>query len=690
MRVASWALLGCVAVCCLGGEALAADAPATSTLKAFHDEAELQAFLDKVRKPGQEAWEARRKGGNTNSTGNLSGQTTAGSLVAVDNAATGFHRQVTADANGNYRISSLQPGTYTVTVGGQTKEVTVSLGGTASLSQVAVVGGAPPSAPEASAVPLLAPGTVTDAGAASDSITNVQTAGVDEGGIVKKSGDFLVILRRGRLFSVRVSANAMERVSSVNAYGPDVNGAGAWYDEMLISRDKIVVIGYSYERDATEVGLFNLSPKGQISYIATYQLFSNDYYSSRNYASRLIGNTLIFYTPIDVFSYDYKQTHFPGFKRWNKAAPKAEFRRIVPAQRIYDSGLADPRGNFTLHSVTRCQIGANGMDCRSSSVFGPSGSEFYVSTKAVYVWVVDWRSDEDTEASVIRMPLDESAPSALRVQGAPIDQLSFLEKDGYLNVLVGADAKGLRMWAAEGASGGLALLRVSLNQFGNSEATSTAKDYRAMPSGFDNSGFWDAHNRYVGNWLLYGGGDAGKPAYAVRIDRRDPATRLDLHHDVDRIEGMGADALIVGSAKDGLHMSGISLRQSAKVASELVMRGAEEAEERTHGFFYKPIGVEQGMFGLPVVKEHSASVQFLRNSQLKLSSIGELAATTRGRMDERADACVASCYDWYGDSQPIFIGERVYGLLGYELVEGTMRNGKVIERRRLDFGPKRR
>ncbi|MGH2670956.1 MAG: beta-propeller domain-containing protein, partial [bacterium] len=39
-------------------------------------------------------------------------------------------------------------------------------------------------------------------GMAEESVTNVQHAGVDEGGIVKVQGDYLVILRRGRLFTV--------------------------------------------------------------------------------------------------------------------------------------------------------------------------------------------------------------------------------------------------------------------------------------------------------------------------------------------------------------------------------------------------------------------------------------------------------------------------------------------------------
>jgi hypothetical protein len=66
---------------------------------------------------------------------------------------------------------------------------------------------------------------------------------------------------------------------------------------MLVSEDTIAVIGYSYQRGGTEVGLFNIDQAGNLSFRSTYHLRSNDYYSSRNYASRLIDGKLIFYTP---------------------------------------------------------------------------------------------------------------------------------------------------------------------------------------------------------------------------------------------------------------------------------------------------------------------------------------------------------------------------------------------------------
>jgi hypothetical protein len=69
---------------------------------------------------------------------------------------------------------------------------------------------------------------------------------------------------------------------------------------------------------------------------------------------------------------------------------------------------------------------------------------FYVSPSSVYVWATQWRyyarpGDYRPESSVFRIPLDGSAPSALKTTGSPIDQFSFLEEAGQLNVLLRAD-----------------------------------------------------------------------------------------------------------------------------------------------------------------------------------------------------------------------------------------------------------
>src|SRR5438094_418764 len=172
--------------------------------------------------------------------------------------------------------------------------------------------------------------------AKAESITNTQHAGVDEGGIIKLHGDHLVVLRRGRLFTVAIGDNSLKPISAVDAFGPDIEPSGTWYDEMLVSDDTVVVIGYSYARGGTEVGLFNIDRSGNLSYRFTYHLRSNDYYSSRNYASRLIGSKLIFYTPL----YFYPESpdpfaQFPAVRKWHKGATAQEFQPIVPATHVY-------------------------------------------------------------------------------------------------------------------------------------------------------------------------------------------------------------------------------------------------------------------------------------------------------------------------------------------------------------------
>ena len=204
-------------------------------------------------------------------------------------------------------------------------------------------------------------------GPQANSITNVQHAGVDEGGIVKLHGEHLVILRRGRLFTVNIRDRNLTPVSTVDAFGAGIDPGGAWYDEMLLSGNTIIVIGYSYARGGTEIGLFEISNTAHLKYKSTYHLRSNDYYSSRNYASRLIGSKLIFYSPLRLnpFTADPFPA-FPAMRKWQSGATPADFKRIAPATRIYrtDEPL-DPYQGVALHT----RVGATSraeFDCEST------------------------------------------------------------------------------------------------------------------------------------------------------------------------------------------------------------------------------------------------------------------------------------------------------------------------------------
>jgi hypothetical protein len=293
---------------------------------------------------------------------------------------------------------------------------------------------------------------------------------------------------------------------------------------------------------------------------------------------------------------------------------------------------------------------------------------------------------------VFRLPLDGTAPSALKTTGSPIDQLSFHEDEGgRLNVLLRAGARGDGMWNAERGTGELALLRVPLSSFGDGRDSAPRSAYRPLPALQGRA----QQNRFVADWLLVGApGGAGERALAVRYASRDDAKRLTLPHGVERIEAMGRDAVLVGNAGRDLHFSSLRLSgAAAEVADTHVQVDAAQGETRTHGFFYRPTG---RLIGLPVVgarrtgwtahRGESASVLFLRSRALGLRAVGELAATAG---PTQPDKCQASCVDWYGNARPIFLGERVIALLGYELVEGRLARGgeRIDELRRVDFAP---
>jgi hypothetical protein len=543
------------------------------------------------------------------------------------------------------------------------------------------------------------------ANASEDSVTNVQHAGVDEGGIVKVHGNHLVVLRRGRLFTVAIGDNALEPISSIDAFGPDIDPNGTWYDEMLVSQDNIAVIGYSYQRGGTEIGLFKINSGGKLSYRSTYHLRSNDYYSSRNYASRLIGTKLIFYTPLYFYPGADPVASFPAVRKWHKGAKESEFRRIVPANHVYRAEYP-LQGNYglALHTVTVCDLGHDDFDCQATSVVGPWGRVFYVSPEAVYVWVNDWVRQGDkmhTESMVYRMPLSAdagSAPSALRVSGSPVDQFSFLEsEDGHLNVLVRSDAVGDGMWGPEVAAGDVALLRVRLEDFSDGNERAPASSYRRLPKPEG----YTFQNRFVGDYLLYGTGSGwGYPQnakesnlYAVPWSGGE-IHNLSLTHGVDRIEQMGADAVIVGTDGRNLHFTSLRLGPWPEIADEFIRKNASQGELRSHGFFYKSDSYDSGMLGLPIslpgrpgyrhLFENSAAILFLKNDHLHFEEAGELEAQFEGAKD---DGCRASCVDWYGNARPLFVRGRVIALLGYELVEGKVKNGRIHEMRRVSYAP---
>ena len=572
---------------------------------------------------------------------------------------------------------------------------------------------APPSSPPPPAAAAPQEVTVTGDRVAQPGITNTQEAGVDEGGIVKTYRDMLVILRRGRLFTVSLAGGDMAPVDSIDAFPPGVDARNDWYDEMLVSGDRVIVIGYSYSRGGTEVNRFRISPDGRLRFEDAYHLRSNDYYSSRNYASRLIGNRLIYYTPLYLgYGRGDPLEALPGIRKWQGENDRAAFRRIADARRVYIAPrLRNDRDAeiSALHSVISCDLAAAELDCDATAVLGPGSRNFYVSGNAVYLWISDWRENpkrSEPGSYLYRLPFDEDErPSAIGARGAPTDQFSFREdsRDGRIDVLVRSAGGGDAMWRPEFGSGSVALLQVPFRAFGDGSDEAPRRYYRHLPP--PRGSGWQFQNRFVGDYVLYGNGGSngagrdGEGWVTAASVRGGPAEELALAHGVERIEVLGSDGLVVGGGGEDLGFTEIDLSgRSPRVGSRYVHQAAGQGESRSHAFFYSPDPDSRdgasGTLGLPIAKPvdaqyrrflgSAAAMLFLRRDQRRFSPAGELDASLAHVRD---DGCRASCVDWYGNARPIFWRGRIFALLGYELVEGRLERGRIREVDRTNFSP---
>lgn len=553
--------------------------------------------------------------------------------------------------------------------------------------------------------------------ASPDAVTNTQEIGVDEGGLVKARGDLLVVLRRGRLFTISTAGRRLAAVDHIDAFPPGTmpdHPYSAWYDEMLVVGDRVVVIGYDYGWDMgggrTQVVRFHLSSEGRLSFEDAYELKSFDYYSSENFASRLIGQTLILYAPLPLdhgASAVDANLAMPGMRAWRRGAPSPYAPIARPTDiHIAPQVRADPTQADTLHAVSRCDLGATPIRCAASGVIAAQSRSFYVSRDAIYLWTAAYPdygrgAARTPPASVYRMPLDGRSPRAAQARGAPLDQFSFRERDGVLDVVV-QDEGGDGIWAGNRASGRMKLLRMPLDRFGDGSRPVRTGDYRDLPIPANG---WMRQNRFVGDHVLIsadvdenGSEDGHRSVLLIAPTEKGAANILSFDQTISRIEPLGRDALAVTSGK-ATNLNLISLDGVPQVAMRLDIGGEGEAESRSHGFFFRAepnSGGESGVMALPILRRavgvvsqrvrQAVEMIFVRRDGARLERIGGLG-TEAGEGED--DGCIVSCVDWYGDARPIFVGDRMFALLGYELVEGRRDGSGVVEITRLDFSPPR-
>jgi hypothetical protein len=556
------------------------------------------------------------------------------------------------------------------------------------------------------------------------SITNNQMRGVEEGDIVKQIDQYLLVLQDGRIFVVDTSAGSRRRLAvtdRMNVYRDPREDM--WYDEMLVFGDRVLITGYSYREDATELSVFRLDERGRLARDGVFYISSNDYYDTSNYATRLIGDNLVIYTPFDLDSLD--STDWPVVRRWTPEEAVDGRRKVgrdlFDAAHIYRPvrDVEDP----IVHTVSVCPLGLAGADrdleCRTTAFVGPNDAQWYVSNDDAFLWTVsrdydsfDYQSceifsiEQYEPALVYRVPVGGAAPQVVGARGLPPDQFSLDFRDGRFRALL--KDRPHECGEERTSEANLSFFDIPLTAFGDTVRDAPSDRYTRLPG-------VKSHyiaNRFTDRYLVYGSlgryrrglsENAMPPAYVVPVANPAGVRAMPVRHTVIRAEQAGNDIVVTGYRdQGGLVVTLIDLDGRPRIGSSVALAGRFESEGRSHAFNSLIEEDGHGVMGLPTIsnerwssrapwRSSASDLSYLTvDRRGQLQHVGELVRRFDYGSDDDDDgipgyACEVSCIDWYGNSRPIFTDGRIFGLSGTELIEGRITDAGILEVQRLNI-----
>ncbi len=529
--------------------------------------------------------------------------------------------------------------------------------------------------------------------AAADVVTNNQEAGIDEGGIVKKSGDFLIVLRKGTLYSIALSGAGHSglRVVDQQLAATDDSGFGVWYDEILALDGRIVLLGYG---GGSQLIGFRLDAAGRLHRDWHYTLTSDDYFSGENYGMRLHGDRLVFKQSLTL---EFGQRVV--WPTWRRAAEhRSAGRPLVEVPQLLMPGLVSDRP--TLHLLLSCALSAldaGHFECDARGVLSDGPSELYVGPSAAYLALPAWddelyldpefsawgwsprRSDRQLAASrqtwLVRFPLGESnGPTMVRIRGEIRNQFSLKQLDERLHALANA---------GQGKERSLLVYRIEPGAF--SAAGNFVTPHRSLP------GIAESNVRMTNRaaYLVRGtDDDEERSAALIALDlHSDDMSEVALDFWPQRLEPALNHMVLVGASSGGMRFALLPDHPKPRLYDQIDVVGYRQAESRSHAFNAGRPHLGRAVFGLPVVSnqrvgkdldqtEAVSDVLLVDMSEQRLRQLGVVDMASRA---QPARDCELSCYDWYGNARVFFVGERIFALSADQLVELRLHGGSLQE-----------
>lgn len=514
-------------------------------------------------------------------------------------------------------------------------------------------------------------------GGAGESVTNVQEAGVDEGGIVKRSGDYLVVLRDKVLYTVRLRRDGVDTLELADALpvAMEEDGSRVWYDEILVSGSNVILLGFNYgaRTRVSEIVVFSIDDAGTLQRRSRVWVETQDYFDPENYGARLVGNQLLITAKTPFTWHD-----LPNELRWSRRdVARPEWHSLIDLAEVHVPAFALRRP--ALHAMALCPVEdlVHGiLDCQRFGVIGDRASELYVSPSAAYLTLAHPEFDKRATgplSSVFRVPLtDMQQPGYAVVGGRVQSPLQFSERGAALYVASGSTP-------GTGSESAYDITRVPLADFGSASARELVLPdwhvelpYHAALVRFGEDAVWfgpDGRNRWVTR-----SGQPGPMVVQALVDA--PPERFEANIFAQLLQPVPGGVLVFGSgAEEQGFVLGFAGREGegARLLDRFVPGGVELSEMRTHAV--NMAGQPDGslLVGWPV-RGREGSESALMFAALRAGALADRGMLDFTDMPELARQSIA----WYGQSRVVFLGPRVIGLSGDALIEGRLQQQRVV------------
>jgi hypothetical protein len=186
--------------------------------------------------------------------------------------------------------------------------------------------------------------------------------------------------------------------------------------------------------------------------------------------------------------------------------------------------------------------------------------------------------------------------------------------------------------------------------------------------------------------------DSSESVLKVRPLSGDTGATIPVPHPISRIMRLDRDAVAIGELGKTLHFSLVSLTGSLNSPRHFAFTDSTDIYFTLYRVIYRRTGPDSGLLAVPVDnlninphEDNPSSMLFLSKTSSGLSLAGRIVTHEPVVMD---DDCKSTCGFWFDDASAFFIGDRIFAVVRYELVEARYEDGRIREIERISFAPR--